>query len=997
MSRPLTTLLLTPSLGGDFFGSLIPGLAREIVGANGRLVVVETRQKHSPRDEAGEPGPFSTPVAWSDIDGIASVTTAAGAGYLSQAHRAGKPVVLVSSTQMGDLEAPVVRPDNQQGIAAAVDHLVSHGHTRIGFAGNLAQRDIRDRFDAYRGALAAHGLAADPSFVYVTPENGEAGGVSAASGLLGSPHRPTALVVGTDRNAIGLMGALRRAGLTVPDDLAIVAFDNNAAGMFAIPSLTSVDPRFDHVGALAGRLLLAAMRGETVPNETITPGAATLMLRESCGCAADSPHRPADAGQPRGTSTEILDAGLRGALEPELLTGVEGADGEARIAIDACVRDTTRLLERGEDVTQAEIAGFMTSLQAITSRPDTLRRLMDAITQAAEGAGMPDAPSGALSSPVSARIAAALWKGHARASQRQAEVTDAAIAEQYVVDAGLLETGGADPRDLTWLTGTRVKVGALGLWEDGPASGELRIVGEYDRSGAPVDLVDTVMRTESFPPESLIARASAAQREVCLVVPVCTEKEDWGLLAVVVEIDPTAVQDTYQHWAALLCAALESQRRQDEVRRSALFDSLTGLPNRQLLIEQLNQAIAWHKRGGVPYSVLFLDLDGFKLINDSLGHQMGDEVLRTVASVISHTLRDVDTGARFGGDEFVVLLADTGAAKAMEAAERLQSALDLMRTFDGHEIVTRASIGIASSEVGYTSADDVLRDADAAMYSAKADEPGTVAYFDAPMHESAVRRTELADEVLLALRDHQFEVHYQPIVNLQTGRIDRFEALVRWNHPTRGLIEPHDFLADLEQTSLILDLGHWVLDEVCRQLTEWQPSAVNVSVNISDKEFWSQNLLNRVLSTLERHELSPSRLTLDITESVLMRRPEVALRIMHKLHEAGLTLHIDDFGTGYSSLETLHRFPVEAFKIDQTFIQSLSSAENSSELIASLVKMGGALGLAVVAEGVETEGQLALLRELGCATGQGFLFMPAVTGERASTLLGRTLRDDGPD
>ncbi|MDN4479799.1 EAL domain-containing protein [Demequina muriae] len=994
MTRPLTALVLTPSLGGDFFGSLIPGLAREIVAADGRLIVVETRQEHSPRDEAGEPGDFSIPVAWAEVDGLISITTAAGADHLARAHAAGKPVVLLSSTQMGDLEAPVVRPDNRHGIIAAVEHLVEHGHTRIGFVGNLAQRDIRDRFDAYREALGAQGLPADPELVFATPSNGEVGGTVAAPQVLAAPRRPTALVVGTDRNAIGLMSALADEGVRVPHDIAVVAFDNIAAGTFTSPALSSVDPRFDEVGALAGRLLLAQIQGEQVPATAVTPESAILMARESCGCDPDAQRR-GEAGtdlaaedQPR-----LRRRALRGALERELLTGDSEADGLATAAIDAIVNDAITLINLGDDATTAQIKAFTASLQAVTSRPDTLRGVMDAMRDYAQHAGTWVAPATAGASPVSARIAAVLWKAQASAFLRQAEQTDVAIVEQYAVDAGLLDTGGADPRDLSWLAGTSVKAGALALWDDGPSSGLLTIVGDYDGEGDGLGLTGLGTQSDRFPPEELIARASTAAREVCVVVPVSTREQDWGLLAVVVEIDPTAVRDTHQHWAALLCAALESQRRQEEVRRSALFDSLTGLPNRQLFIEHLDKAIALHARNGTPYSVLFLDLDGFKLINDSLGHQMGDRVLKRVAAELSRTCRAADTAARFGGDEFVVLLADTDADSAMEAASRVQAALDTVPVFDGHEVITRASIGIASSENGYESADAVLRDADAAMYRAKSEEPGTVAYFDAPMHDNAVRRAELAKDVLRALQEGEFEVHYQPIVNLSTGLTDRFEALVRWNHPDRGLIEPGEFLADIEETSLIIELGHWVLEEVCRQLVEWVPQVANVSINVSDKEFWSQNLLTRVLSTLERYDLPPELLTLEITEGVLMRRPEMALLIMRRLHDAGLKLHIDDFGTGYSSLETLHRFPLEAFKIDRSFIQTLTSAEESSELISSLVKLAKALGLSVVAAGVETEAQLSLLQELGCATGQGFLFMPAVTGERAGQLLGRSLHE----
>ncbi|MFN3867244.1 MAG: putative bifunctional diguanylate cyclase/phosphodiesterase, partial [Demequina sp.] len=710
-------------------------------------------------------------------------------------------------------------------------------------------------------------------------------------------------------------------------------------------------------------------------------------------CNPDSPYGSGSAQrQATGPRALLLRSTLRGALERQLLSGDKGADMQVRETIDALVDEAVRLINLGDEALSTRVKEFTGALLRLNLRPDTLRRFMDAMRQYAQHAGTWVGPDATGGTPVSPRISASLWRAQAGALLNQTEAMHVAAVQQYAVDAGLLETGGSDPRDLAWLAGTRVRAAALGLWKGDPADQLLTVVGEYEKDGAPLGLIGTELRSETFPPQALIARASTAERETCVVVPVGTGVHEWGLLSVIVEIDPAAVRDTHPHWAALLSAALESRRRLEKLRHSALFDPLTDLPNRQLFIEHLDQAIALHQRSGTPFSVLFLDLDGFKLINDSLGHQMGDRVLTKVASEISRTCRDVDTAARFGGDEFVVLLADTGPAGAIDAARRLQVALDTMRLFDGHEIVTRASIGIASSSIGYTTSDEVLRDADAAMYRAKAAEPGSVAYFDAPMHASAVRQAKLADQVLHALQEKQFEVHYQPIVNLDTGQTDRFEALVRWNHPEQGLIEPREFLADIEETSLIIELGHWVLDEVCRQLAEWSPRVANVSVNISDKEFWSQNLLTRVLATLEKHGLPPHRLTLEITESVLMRRPELALRIMSSLHEAGLTLHLDEFGTGYSSLDTLHRFPVDAVKIDRSFIHSLTVTEDSSALISSLVALAKSLGLSVVAEGVETDAQLALLQQLGCATGQGFLFMPAVSADVAGGLLGHPLR-----
>jgi len=997
MTHSKSVLVLTPSLGGDFFGEVLSGLAQEIVGTGGRLVIIETRAAATPRDEVGAPSSFATQVAWSQVDGVVAITSAVGAPYLQRLRDAGKPVVLISNAQMEDFRAPVARPDNRVGTITAVEHLIGHGHTRIGFVGNLAQPDIRDRFDAYEQTLKDHGLKADRPLLFSASENGEMGGVYAARAVLEAKHRPTALMVATDRNAIGLMGALTRAGLVLPRDLAIVAFDNIGAGTFSTPALSSVDQRFDAVGALAGRLVLARMRGEEVPNDAFRTEPPALMVRESCGCDIDAQHRESPGGALASrASAAVLRDGLQGLLQRELLTGDDAVDGRLHEDVEATVAGALRLLDLGDDVTAEQIHALTTRLRRLTTHPDTLRRLTDAMADYNQQVDSSGGPATEGAAPVSGRVAAALWKAQAGAFLHKAEITDTAIAEQYVVDAGLLNTAGADPRNLRWLTGTHVKTAALALWEDATSSRQLKIVGTHDAADVLPDLVGTVLPSEEFPPQSLIAGIEAAGREVCVVVPVNTGDRDWGLLALVAQIDPTTARETYQHWAALLCASLESQRLQEEVRRSALFDALTGLPNRELFVTQLGQALASWRRTRRPFAVLFLDLDGFKLVNDSLGHQMGDRVLKAVGADIRAELRSVDTSARFGGDEFVILLADAEPDDALVAAHRVQEALAQVHDFDGHEIVMRASIGIAHSAFDYTSAEDVLRNADTAMYRAKATGPGSVAFFDAPMHAGAVFRESLKKEIHQGLQENQFEVHYQPIVNLATGRTDRFEALVRWRHPERGLLLPDEFVPFMEETAIIVQFGHWVLSEVCRQLVEWGPTVVNVGINVSGKEFWSQDLLTHVLTTLRSHGLTTDRLTLEITESVLLRNPEMALRMMSKMHEEGLRLHIDDFGTGYSSLNTLHQFPVDAFKIDRSFIQTLTRGADSAALISSLVTLGKALGISVVAEGVETHEQLVLLQELGCATAQGYLFMPAVTGVRAAALLGRSLPEEIP-
>jgi diguanylate cyclase (GGDEF)-like protein len=998
MTHPMTVLVLTPSMSGHYFGELLAGLTREVAGAGGRLVIVETLEAGAHRD-LGVPGDFATPLAWSQVDGVVSIMSAVGAPYLRRLRDAGKSVVL-SSTQMADFDAPVALPDNHGGTFAAVEHLIGHGHTRIGFVGNLAEPDIRDRYAAYVQALEAHNLMADPTLLFAVSNNEETGGVRAARNLLDSPHRPTALMVATDRNAIGVMRTLTDTGLAIPGDLAIVAFDNIEAGAFSTPTLSSVNQRFDEVGALAGRLVLAQMLGEAVPFTPHISAAAMIALRGSCGCATDA------LGSGIGgrklsldASPALLRAELQDVLSGALLTGQAVVDEPLRERVLAMVGEAERLLHGGEDVTTAQIQSLTTSLHHLTPRPDVLRRITGAVTEFVQRSATTTVRDRGIGTPVAGRerLTAALWQLQAGAFLRQSEATETALEEQYVVDAGLLDAARSDPRHLDWLAGTHVRAGTLALWEDDPSCGRLRIVGTYDPEGMLPDLVSTATTPQHFPPASLIAAAQLTDRGVCVIVPVRTLERDWGLLGVVGEIDMTTERETYQHWAALLCASLESQRLQESVRKSALQDTLTGLPNRQLFLERLEHALALWQRSGTSFAVLFLDLDGFKLINDSLGHQMGDRILTEVGARIVSELRSVDTGARLGGDEFVILLHDTDPGEALVVAQRVQAALAQVLNLDGHEIVTVASLGIATSAIEYTRAEDVLRDADTAMYRAKSAEPGTATFFDAAMHASALHQQSLHGEVHRALQENQFEVHYQPIVNLATGRTDRFEALVRWRHPERGLVLPDEFLPVMKQTGLIVRLGHWVLNEVCQQLVTWGPEVVNVSINVSDREFWHNGLLTHVLATLRRHDLAPDRLTLEITESVLMRRPEVALRLMREMHDAGLRFHLDDFGTGHSSLDTLRRFPVDAFKIDRSFIRSLASTDHSAELISALVALGKALGLAVVAQGVETGEQLTFLQEIGCATGQGYLFMPAVTGQRAGDLLELCLPADDPD
>jgi len=435
---------------------------------------------------------------------------------------------------------------------------------------------------------------------------------------------------------------------------------------------------------------------------------------------------------------------------------------------------------------------------------------------------------------------------------------------------------------------------------------------------------------------------------------------------------------------------------EERLRHEALYDSLTGLPNRTLFLDRLERVIAHAKRyPDYLCAVLFLDLDGFKIVNDSLGHLVGDQLLVGVAKRLTTYLRADDTAARFGGDEFAVLLNDFRDITALpELVDRVQAHLAQPFELDGHEVVVTASIGIAVNLTQYDQVADVLRDADIAMYRAKAAGKRTYAIFDTEMHAGAVNRLQLEAELRRAITQQEFQILYQPIVELATGRIIHVEALIRWRHPERGLLAPAAFLPIAEETGLIVPIGHLSFGEICRQIRAWQSAApaqaaMPVSVNLLHIQFWHPGLIEAITSALRASELDPSSLRIEITEGVIMSNPEAANKILQQLHDLGIQLQIDDFGTGYSSLEALHRFPIEALKIDRSFIARLGVDQRSTELVRTMIMMGQNLGLAVIAEGVETTGQQRSLQALNCCYGQGYLFARPMPGHDLGALLMR--------
>jgi diguanylate cyclase (GGDEF)-like protein/PAS domain S-box-containing protein len=441
----------------------------------------------------------------------------------------------------------------------------------------------------------------------------------------------------------------------------------------------------------------------------------------------------------------------------------------------------------------------------------------------------------------------------------------------------------------------------------------------------------------------------------------------------------------------------EKKRIAELLVHDALHDALTRLPNRTLFVDRLQNCLSRAKRRkDYQFAVLFLDLDRFKVINDGLGHVMGDKLLVELASLLSSCVRPEDTVARIGGDEFTILLDGIeDISAAIRVAQRIQTALTVPFALGGQDIYTSASIGIALSASGYNHPEELIRDADNAMYRAKSTGKARHQVFDSSMHAHAIALLQLETDLRRAVERREFRVHYQAIRSLATSEITGFEALVRWQHPQRGLVYPVDFIRAAEETGLIIPIGWWVLNEACRQTAEWQKSIpeaqpLTINVNLSSNQFAQHDLPLQVKRVLEETGLSPASLKLEITETVVIENPEAAGEMLRQLRALGVKVCLDDFGTGYSSLSYLLRFPIDTLKIDRSFVSGIGSGTENASIVKTIVALAHNMGMDVTAEGVETREQMLHLQHLNCENAQGYLFSKPVSAESAFGQLGKS-------
>ncbi len=536
-----------------------------------------------------------------------------------------------------------------------------------------------------------------------------------------------------------------------------------------------------------------------------------------------------------------------------------------------------------------------------------------------------------------------------------------------------------------------VLVSGAALWLAFKLKANLRHVREWRSAAALVmgfaiaGMHYTGMAAASFPEGSFCGASNGVDTDwLALMVIMLT------LAVLVITLIVSILDARLQARTSLLASSLE--KANSELMQLALHDNLTRLPNRLLLEDRLSQAMKVAQREQSMFAVLFMDLDGFKAVNDALGHHLGDQLLIAVAERLRGCIGAQDTLARLGGDEFVLVAAVTGANDAATLAAQLVQTINEPYVLSRMQIGVSLSIGIAVYPGDGATERELLLHADAAMYHTKSAGRNGYKFFETSMNANAADQLQLLHDLRLAEANGEFRLHYQPKFAAPAGPVRGFEALLRWQHPVRGLIAPDVFLPMAEKTGLIIPIGRWVLNEACRQLREWHlqgSSHLTVAVNLSAVQFGQSDLLGMVTGAIERHDIPPQSLTIEVTETVAMQSPEATIETLEQLAKLGVKSSIDDFGTGYSSLLYLKRLPASELKIDRAFVKDMSAGNEDSVIVSAIVALAKALGLEVVAEGVETSEQQAFLTGLGCETLQGFLLDRPLTPEQIRLRLGQ--------
>ncbi len=1135
MSPQPTIGVLTPLIGGFYYANILAGVQRIAQRRGARVVALQTTGMDMLWPDEAD----SQPLGWGCIDGFIGINDLEATNYYRRLLDKGRPLVTLSARM--DRAATAVLPENYEGTRDAVLHLLEHGHRRIAFAGALNQLDMRERYEGYQAALREQGIEPQPELFFPMGCTLELEGRATGKRIVAAGASFSALVACTDLNAIGIMHELRAAGYRIPDDIALVGFDDVEAARYMDPPLATVRQGFGALAEAAAEVLLDKILDDR-PLPTTVRVPTTFIARQSCGCTGHGTSTVSLSVHPTEEKrTDRLEVLLKRFFRKHAQGGFHSEARDAWPAAARLAEHLVSVIEGGPGLAPNALNPAWREFLSAAHDVESVEGLVSLLEDAANRWLRDDRADDALLVTVRAKLRQLRFdfmREWRIAEQARRRYFDSITEANRKINLALIGADLRSAQDLSWLGWARVSHGWLGAWQPGTQDRprKLRIVSTFSNDESDLDL-DATYAPHQFPSPTVFERLElSAPTDIVTVIPLTSQAENRGLLTVIGPIETELFDDTgtLGQWAALLSAAMdreellkslregfererriaktlrESEERyalaargandglwdwsiasgdfycsarfrailgaedqgmdngidtwfsrvypedlpglkaafedhfsgnsahiehehrvahsdgslrwvlcrgvavfddagnpvraagsqaeitarkkaEEQLRQTALHDTLTGLPNRALLTDRLEQALRRSRRDGSGFAVLFLDLDRFKTINDSLGHVSGDQLLVLMAERLVDCMREADTVARLGGDEFAIVVSDVSTLEeAVPVAERVQEALRAPFYIQGHRVFTSASIGITLSSERYEKAEDFLRDADTAMYRAKTQGRARHELFDARMHDQAMERLSLEAGLRRALERSEFVLHYQPLVSLRSGAVLGLEALVRWQHPERGLLYPDAFLPVAEETGLIIPISEWVLREACRQSKQWQSQlsrSVRISINLTPRQLKDPELPRLFQSALSEADLEPSALGIELVESSLIESIHPTTRTLNALKEMGVQIAVDDFGTGYSSLSYLKRFPIDYLKIDRSFTQGVPSDVNDTAISTAIIAMARSLNLTVVAEGVETREQADFLRSQGCDMVQGYYFSRPLDAESCLRLL----------
>ncbi len=969
--------VLTPYTGGFYYGAMLAG-----IHGTARKRGVGTVAVHTTGLDLLWPEEASAqPLALDAVDGWIAINDFNSVDFTSRIVGRGKPLVYVSERPQG-LRCCSVLPDNRGGAKLATLHLLEHGHQRIAFAGFLGQLDLRERYEGYLEAHKEAGLEADPALLYGTANNLEVDGRDVGRRILETGLPCSALVCGTDKTALGILEVLQLAGLAVPEDVALIGFDDIEKAQYATPPLSTVRQRFELLAARAAETLVEhLLDGALLPEVVRVPTA--FVMRESCGCSTStSLSIPAVSyTRDRSPSAALTAAMLDAADSAEVgSTNANAWPGAAVIA-----EHLYGVATRSERYEAARLSGVWEGYLKLSRDVESIEAIIalleafvaDWLATTSDSLG----PRQRDTQLALRQLRLDLMRNWRVAEQVRSRYYDFVAEANGKINVALAGTDFATAKGLSWLQWTRIPYGCLGLWQREDGQRRLQIIGEYGRAAVADSLLGKQFLPSQFPPRDLQALVSELGNEnMVMVVPVTGANHNRGLLTVAgpVEVELLEHVGSVHDWAALVGASLEREDVEAQLREHAYVDALTGMPNRSLLMQRIEQMIVLANGAECErFAVLFLDLDGFKNVNDSLGHLAGDELLLEISRRLRESLRDTDTIARLGGDEFAVLVPSVALdGDVFEVVHRIHEALRAPFSLKGDPVFTSCSTGVVFNSDRHLTAADLLRDADTAMYRAKLRGRNCYEVFDSGMHAQALERLRLDSRLRSALDNGEFLLYYQPLTSLQTREAVGAEALIRWEHPERGILSPARFLNVAEEVGLAIPISEWVIETACREVQHWRAATgrpLYVSVNVPAQHFQDVHFVELVLSMLDHFELPPEALGLELVESSLIEHQKTTVERLGKLRKLGIRTAIDDFGTGYSSLSYLKSFPLSVLKLDRSFICGAPSDPHDTAIVRAIIAMAHGLDLTVVAEGVETPEQVEFLQVEGCDVVQGYL------------------------